>query len=112
MSIKESETENMLDDVDAWDVPKRSSRKKSERRQRGAMVSVRLTPDELNQLQAAAKERGLTVAAFIRERAVRSTATANFGPSTTIRIENTTGSGTDVVRSEDVNYPRPLQGAN
>lgn len=63
--------ERALGDDSAWEQPDPGPRKKSERRQRGAMVSVRLTPDELEMLQAASGRQGVSMAAYMRDRALR-----------------------------------------
>jgi predicted DNA binding CopG/RHH family protein len=55
-----------LGDDSAWEEPQPAPRRKSERRQRGVMVSVRLSAAELEQVQAAAAEHGLTVATYMR----------------------------------------------
>ena len=58
---------SMRDDPDAWGdpvlAPKRS---KSEQRQRGAVVSVRFTPDELLQVQERAAQHHQTVSGYLR----------------------------------------------
>jgi hypothetical protein len=65
--------ESMRDDPDAWGDPEPDvpvARRKSEKRQRVAMVSVRLNPDELSALQAHALRVGSTVSAYLRDVAV------------------------------------------
>jgi len=103
MTSRESEIERMLEDEDAWERPERSTKKKSERRQRGVMVSVRLTAEEMSRLQAAARERGVTVAAFIRERAIGSGGSASLTVGMQLPSENTTGphSRMDVILSSE-----------
>ncbi len=66
-----SQVEAELGSDKVWEVPKPDVRKKSEKRQRGAMVSVRLTPGELEEVQTAAEGSGMTVAAYMRDRALR-----------------------------------------
>jgi len=69
----ETKLDEMLGDAAAWDTPARASKKKkSERRQRGAMVSVRLSPDELATVQRAAERVGQSLSAFMRHRALDS----------------------------------------
>lgn len=55
-------------DPEAWEEPQRSA--KSERRQRGVVVSVRLSPDEFARLQGLADEAGVAVSTLLRERAL------------------------------------------
>jgi predicted DNA binding CopG/RHH family protein len=63
-----SQVEAMKDDAAAWGDPELKSQRprKSEQRQRGAMVSVRFTEDELSAVQAHAAERGLSVSGYLR----------------------------------------------
>jgi predicted DNA binding CopG/RHH family protein len=60
--------EAMRDDPAAWGepVPEPERKRKSERRQRGAMVSVRFSPDELTRVQAHAAEAGMSVSGYLR----------------------------------------------
>ena len=64
--------EAMRDDTDAWGdpVPAPRHKRKSERRQRGAMVSVRLSPDELATVQEHAAEAGMSVSGYLRSLAL------------------------------------------
>jgi hypothetical protein len=59
------EIEAMRDDAEAWGEPvaEPERKRKSERRQRGAMVSVRFSPDELTSVQEHAAEAGMSVSA-------------------------------------------------
>lgn len=62
--------EGMRDDPEAWGEPseEQSSRPpKSEKRQRGVVVSVRLTPDELTLVQAKALSRSMSVSGYLRQ---------------------------------------------
>jgi predicted DNA binding CopG/RHH family protein len=63
-----SQVEAMKDDTAAWGdpEPKPQRPRKSEQRQRGAMVSVRFTEDELVAVQAHAAQRGLSVSGYLR----------------------------------------------
>jgi hypothetical protein len=61
--------EAMRDDPDAWGEPVKR-KPKSERRQRGAMVSVRFTPEELATVQAHADQVGASVSGYIRNLAL------------------------------------------
>lgn len=62
--------ERAMGDQSEWETPTRSTRRKSERRQRGAVVSVRLTPSELETIQQRASALGLSVGAFMRREAL------------------------------------------
>jgi hypothetical protein len=64
--------EAMRDDPDAWGEPvaKPERKQKSERRQRGAMVSVRFSPDELAVVQAHAAEADMSVSGYLRNLAL------------------------------------------
>jgi predicted DNA binding CopG/RHH family protein len=62
--------EAMRDDDEAWGEPEPERKRKSEHRQRGAMVSVRLSPDELASVQAHAAEAGSTVSGYLRDLAL------------------------------------------
>lgn len=68
-----AQIEGMKDDPDAWGepdpAPGKSSRR-SERRRRGAVVSVRLTVDELERVQAYAHNRGLSLSGALRTAAL------------------------------------------
>jgi hypothetical protein len=67
-----TQIEAMRDDTQAWGDPVREprSRRKSERRQRGAMVSVRFSPDELELVQAQAAGVGASVSGYLRNLAL------------------------------------------
>lgn len=58
--------EAMRDDAEAWGEPvaEPERKRKSERRQRGAMVSVRFSPDELTSVQEHAAEAGMSVSGY------------------------------------------------
>lgn len=64
--------EAMRDDSDAWGEPspEPERKRKSERRQRGAMVSVRFSPDELASVQAQATDVGMSVSGYLRSLAL------------------------------------------
>lgn len=66
-----ADLDNALEDESEWETPSRPRKPKSEQRQRGAMVSVRLTLAELESVQRAAAEEGLSVAAFMRKHALQ-----------------------------------------
>ena len=69
-----TQVEAMKDDPDAWGEPEPKRTRKSERRQRGAVVSVRFTPEELEQVQARASERGMSMSAYLRSMALQASA--------------------------------------
>lgn len=80
--------ERAINDPSEWGTPKRGQ--KSEKRRRGAVVSVRMTEDELAAVQHQAARVGQTVGTFMRESAlgtdVRATsvnATKLLTPATT-----------------------------
>jgi predicted DNA binding CopG/RHH family protein len=79
--------EAMADETE-WERPQKAPKRKSERRQRAAMVSVRLTPAELEVVQARASALGLSVGAFMRHRA----------------LEGAQGEATSVVRSSSMYF--------
>lgn len=64
--------EAMRDDAEAWGEPvaEPERKRKSERRQRGAMVSVRFSPDELTSVQEHAAEAGMSVSGYLRNLAL------------------------------------------
>ena len=66
------QVEAMRDDAEAWGdpVPEDGRKRKSERRQRGAMVSVRFSAEELTTVQAHAADVGATVSGYIRDLAL------------------------------------------
>lgn len=64
-----AQIEAMRDDPKAWGEPEPepSRKRKSERRQRGALVSVRFTPEELALVQTHAAEAGTSVSGYLRD---------------------------------------------
>src|SRR5579875_2434 len=64
--------EAMRDDSEAWGepAPEPERKRKSERRQRGAMGSVRFSPDELACVQAHATDAGMSVSGYLRDLAL------------------------------------------
>ncbi len=73
-----AQLEAMKDDDDAWgeptDVP--AGRPRSERRQRGSVVSVRLTLDEVAKVQAYADHRDLSLSGALRTATLEAAALA------------------------------------
>jgi predicted DNA binding CopG/RHH family protein len=66
------ELEKAMADPSEWGEPIRESRPpRSEKRQRAAMISIRLTADELSAVQAQATARGLSVSGYVRDAALR-----------------------------------------
>ena len=62
------EMDRTINDPAEWDTPKPG--RKSEKRQRGVVVSVRMTEAELETVQENAARAGQTVGAFMRESAL------------------------------------------
>lgn len=64
--------EAMRDDPEAWGSPaaEPERKRKSERRQRGAMVSVRFSPEELASVQEHAADAGTSVSGYLRNLAL------------------------------------------
>ncbi len=64
--------EAMRDDAEAWGEPspEPARKRKSERRQRGAMVSVRFSPDELASVQTHAAKAHTSVSGYLRNLAL------------------------------------------
>jgi predicted DNA binding CopG/RHH family protein len=66
------ELEEAMADPNEWGEPIRESRPlRSEKRQRAAMISIRLTAEELSAVQAQATARGLSVSGYVRDAALR-----------------------------------------
>jgi len=63
------EMDRAINDPAEWGAPKRG--RKSEKRQRDAVVSVRMTAAELESVQGKAARTGQTVGSFMRESALR-----------------------------------------
>ena len=64
-TFDEADLVGAIDDASEWGTPKRG--RKSEKRQRSAMVSVRMTQDELARVQAEAQAVGQTVGTYMRD---------------------------------------------
>lgn len=64
-----AQIEAQRDVPEAWGEPEPEPerKRKSERRQRGALVSVRFTPDELAAVQAHAARAGTSVSGYVRD---------------------------------------------
>lgn len=58
----------MSDAAPEWDTPKPG--RKSEKRQRSVVVSVRLNQSELEHIQALAEGKGQPIGTYMRERAI------------------------------------------
>lgn len=65
MSTSEADLVRAIDDASEWGTPKPG--RKSEKRQRSAVVSVRMTQDELARVQAEAQALNQTVGTYMRE---------------------------------------------
>ncbi len=72
MNVTTEAVEAMRGDPEAWGEPVTSPvrKRKSERRQRGAMVSVRFTPDELAVVQRHAATARMPVSGYLRNLAL------------------------------------------
>jgi predicted DNA binding CopG/RHH family protein len=98
--------EAMRDNAEAWGEPvvEPERKRKSEHRQRGAMVSVRFSPDELASVQEHAAEAGMPVSGYLRSLALA----AARQPTVTVGWVGTTttnASATDerlLVREEQI----------
>jgi predicted DNA binding CopG/RHH family protein len=65
------EVEAAMDDPNQWaDEPLPVPARRSEKRQRAAMISIRLSSEELEAVQAEASARGLSVSRYVRDRAL------------------------------------------
>jgi predicted DNA binding CopG/RHH family protein len=65
------DVEAAMDDPTQWaDEPLPVPARRSEKRQRAAMISIRLSSKELETVQAEAAARGLTVSRYVRDRAL------------------------------------------
>lgn len=65
------QVEAAMDDPNQWaDEPLPVPARRSEKRQRAAMISIRLSSEELETVQAEAAARGLTVSRYVRDRAL------------------------------------------
>ena len=81
MSTSEADSLRAIDDASEWGTP--TPGRKSEKRQRSAVVSVRMTQDELARVQAEAQALNQTVGTYMREVALgcrqsKSSATPGF----------------------------------
>ncbi len=79
----ESELDHALDDPDEWDEPRPAA--KSEKRQRSAVVSVRMSEAELAVVQDRAHAAGQTLGAYMRDLALRGAPGLGHDPRT-IRV--------------------------
>ena len=62
---------------------------RSEKRQRAAMISIRLTAQELETVQARAANRGLSVSQYVRELALQPTQASTYTLITSTNAKNT-----------------------
>lgn len=79
-----ADIEAMAHDPEAWGdaIPTRA--RKSEKRQRGVVVSVRLTPEELEAIQGHATAVGETVSGYLRQVGLRAAAAPLITTSATL----------------------------
>lgn len=69
--VLREQVEAAMDDPNQWaDEPIPPRVRRSEKRQRAAMISIRLSSEELEAVQAEAAARGLTVSRYVRDRAL------------------------------------------
>ena len=93
--------EGMKDDPDAWGEPDAEPERpiRSERRQRGSVVSVRLSLDELARVQAYADGRHLSLSGVLR------TATLEAAELATRTVTSTRWIGSPAVRNVNLDAP-------
>ncbi|MGH3559153.1 plasmid mobilization protein [Mycobacterium sp.] len=88
-------------------VIRKTSPRRSEKRQRAAMISIRVTAEELRVVQAQAKARGLTVSRYVRDSALRP-AQRSTPPMAIHRIvANTTSAETETSPTKEVMDKEP-----
>lgn len=78
-----------LSDPDEWGAPEPTKRRKSDKRRRGVVVSVRLGPEELEAIEQRAKVRGVAIGTYLRECALTTTPM----PTTTPEVQVSSKSG-------------------
>lgn len=90
--------EAMRDDPNAWGEPEPdvepTRKRKSERRQRGVIVSVRLTPQEHAEIQAQANEHRESVSGYLRTLALQVAKSGTPNVRDTGTVINYAGSAT------------------
>lgn len=96
------EVEAAMADPTQWaDEPLLVRARRSEKRQRAAMISIRLSEEELEAVQAEAAARGLSVSRYVRDRALEP---AVPRPAKTVRyrfvVTNTTSRDLGAVQVE------------
>jgi hypothetical protein len=70
-----------MNDSTEWGEPVDEGRsRRSEKRQRAAMISIRVTAEELSAVQEAATARGLSVSRYVRDCALRPVRFQNLNP--------------------------------
>jgi hypothetical protein len=69
-----------LSDPDEWGAPEPTKRRKSDKRRRGVVVSVRLAPAELEAIEQRAKDRGVAIGTYLRECALTTVPMATTTP--------------------------------
>lgn len=77
-------------------------RRRSEKRRRAAMISIRLTADELKSVQAQANARGVSVSRYVRDRALEPARPPSA--VTAYPLTNRTYSDTKVARVEVIEH--------
>jgi hypothetical protein len=69
-----------ISDLGEWGQPVPARRRKSEKRRRGVVVSVRLTPEEFELLDAGARQSGQPLGTFMRQQALASATSRSTSP--------------------------------
>jgi hypothetical protein len=87
-----AELQDTKDDADEWGdaAPATSAGNASTKRRLAAMVSVRLSPAELEQIQKHAESRGESVSSYLRGLAIRDTSPVEKPFSTTPFVTSST----------------------
>lgn len=95
------ELEKAMADSNEWGEPIRESRSgRSEKRHRAAMISIRLTAEELTVVQAQAAARGMSVSGYVRNAALRPAQQSSLATSTRELLTNSPADmGTPVIIS-------------
>lgn len=84
-----AQLEAAMDDPTEWgDAIPDTRSGRSEKRQRAAMISIRLTAQELETVQARAANRGLSVSQYVRELALQPTQASTYTLITSTNAKN------------------------
>jgi predicted DNA binding CopG/RHH family protein len=100
------EVEAAMDDPHQWaDEPLPVPPRRSEKRQRAAMISIRLSSKELETVQAAAAARGLTVSRYVRDRALEPASGSVRKARFVVAVNRTSHTLTNVVIGQQTGSP-------